>query len=68
MPLKPPLFFTTNLNPVEILRGNCGVKNVSHFCTHATYFACGNIPHQKVIILNKKIHKNYICKLCGMCV
>jgi hypothetical protein len=47
---------------------NCGVKNVSNFCTHATYFAFGNIPHKKVLIPNKKIYKNYVCKLCGMCV
>jgi hypothetical protein len=47
MPLTLLLFFTTNLNPVEILRGNCGVENLSNFCTQATFFACGNIPHQK---------------------
>jgi hypothetical protein len=27
--------------------GNCGVINLSIFCTHATFFAFGNIPHQK---------------------
>jgi hypothetical protein len=47
MPLNLLLFFTTNLKPVEILRGNCGVKNLSNFCTHATFFPFGNTPHGK---------------------
>jgi len=47
MHLNLLLFFTTNLNPVEILKGSCGVKNLSNFCTHATFFAFGNTPHQK---------------------
>jgi hypothetical protein len=55
MTLKPQLFFTTNLNPAEILMGNCGVKNVSNFCTHATFFAFGNILHQKYSSLVKNI-------------
>ena len=37
MPLKLLLFLTTNLNIVEILMGNCVVKNVSNFCTSATF-------------------------------
>jgi len=51
--LKLLLFFTTNLNPVENLMGNCGVKNLSNFCTHAKFFAFRNITTSKILILNK---------------